>query len=188
MSAMEQQFERMAMDKLRAAATQRADHDDEQAAKADAAARVLVERLIDLEVERRTVLMHERPGWHPSSPGFGDGTGKSTVATDAMYLAYIKGIRLGGWHDVARRALGKLSERVRLATLVRATKQDGRRDGWRAATYDDIARDLGSFARHLGWPPGVSALGWYTNGQAIKWAAHKGRAELLLMAKAGVTR
>lgn len=38
MSAMEQQFERMSMDKLRAAAVQRAEHDGEQAAKADAAA------------------------------------------------------------------------------------------------------------------------------------------------------
>lgn len=186
MSAMEQQFERMSMDKLRASATQRADHDDEQAAKADAAARVLVERLIDLEVERRTVLMHERPGWHPSSPGFGDGTGKSTVATDAMYLAYIKGIRLGGWHDVARRALAPLAERRRLAVLIRGAKSDARINGPLAARYDDIAADLGRYAQMLGWPPGVSALGWFASGQAIKWAAHKGRAELLLMAKAGV--
>jgi len=186
MSAMEQQFELMSMDKLRAAAIQREEHDDEQAAKAAAAARVFVDRLIDLEVERRMVLMHERPGWHPSSPGFGDGTGKSTVATDAMYLAYIRGIRLGGWHDVARRTLGTLAERHRLAVLIRGAKSDARISGPLAARYDDIAADLGKYAQVLGWPPGVAALQRYGNGQAIKKAAHQGRVELLLMCKAGV--
>lgn len=188
MSAMEQRFEQMSMDKLRAAAIQREEHDDEQAAKADAAARVFVGRLIDLEVERRMVLMHERPGWHPSSPGFGDGTGKSTVATDAMYLAYIKGIRLGVWHDVARRALSTLAERHRLAVLIRGAKADARLTGPLAASYDDIARSLGQYAQVLGWPPGVSALQWYGNGQSIKRAAHQGRVELLFAAKAGVVQ
>lgn len=188
MSAMEQQFERMSMDKLRAAAVRRAEHDGEQAAKADAAARVFVDRLIDLELELRLALAHERAGWHPSSPGFGDGTGASTKAVDAMFLSYLHERHPNDWHGVAHRALGKLSERVRLATLVRATKLDGRRTGWRAATYDDIARSLGKYAQVLGWPPGVSALGWFSNGQSIKWAAQQGRSELLLLAKAGVAR
>src|SRR5690554_1701283 len=180
MTAQQQVFARMGLGRLRELAVQTHEH------HTDEAARAFVERLVDLELELRLALAHERPGWHPASPGFGDGTGASTKAVDAMFLSYIHDRHPHDWHGVAHRTLGKLSERVRLATLVRATKQDGRQDGWRAAKYDDIARDLGPFARRLGWPPGVSALGWFANGQAIKWAAHKGRAELLLMAKDGV--
>jgi hypothetical protein len=186
MTAQHSTFERMGMARLVAASVQREEHDEQQAVKADEAARILVERLVDLEIERRMVLMHERPGWHPSSPGFGDGTGKSSVPTDSMYLAYVKGIRLGEWHDVARRALGKIPERQRLAVLIRGVKRDGRLQGAWAATYDDIARHLGGYAQQLGWPPGVAALRWYAAGQAIKRAAHVGRTELLLMCKAGV--
>ena len=180
MTAQHSTFERMGLGRLRELAVQHHEnHSDE-------AARAFVDRVIDLEIERRMVLMHERPGWHPSSPGFGDGTGRSTVATDAMYLAYIRGIRLGEWHDVARRALAKIPERARLAVLIRGVKRDGRLKGAWAAKYDDIAQHLGGYAQQLGWPPGVTALQWYGAGQAIKRAAHVGRTELLLMCKAGV--
>ena len=180
MTAQQQVFARMGLGRLRELAVQTHEH------HTDEAARAFVERLIDLEIERRMVLLHERPGWHPASPGFGDGTGKSTVATDAMYLAYIKGIRLGEWHDVARRALSKVPERARPAALIKGVKDHGNGDGPLAARYDDIAKDCSAFAQRLGWPPGVAALRWYGNGQAIKWAANKARIELLLMAKAGV--
>jgi len=182
MTAQHSTFERMGLGRLRELAVQHHEnHSDE-------AARAFVDRVIDLEIERRMVLTHERPGWHPSSPGFGDGTGASTVAIDAMYLAYIKGIRLGDWHDVARRALSKVPERARLAVLIKGVKGHGNGEGPLAARYDDIAKDYSGFAQRLGWPPGVAALRWYKNGQAIKWAANKARVELLLMAKAGVVQ
>src|SRR5690554_4688743 len=113
MTAQQQVFARMGLGRLRELAVQTHEH------HTDEAARAFVERLIDLEIERRMVLLHERPGWHPASLGFGDGTGKSTVAIDAMYLVYIKGIRLGEWHDVAWWALFKVLERTRLTTLIK---------------------------------------------------------------------
>lgn len=180
MTSAQQTYQRMGLEQLRQRAIQTDEHDDDEAARA------FVDRLLDLEVERRLVLLHERPGWHACSPGFGDGTGKGTAPTDSMYLAYIKGIRISPWHDAAKRALSALPERQRLAVLIQAAKSDSRLDGPFAATYDQIAATLGRYAQLLGWPPGVAALEWYKAGQAIKRAAWQARAEMILMSKAGV--
>lgn len=188
------------------------DHDEE-------ASREYVARLLDLEVERRLSLMHERPGWHPSSPGFGDGTGKSTEPIDAMYLALIRGIRIGEWHNVAKRALSQIRERNRLAVLLQTAKADSRLEGPWCATHDQVAASLGHYARLLGWASveplrptlcrdkngeivrmevkdektgatrTTSRPRWqrevFKNGQAIKFAAHKAKEEMILLAKAG---
>jgi len=172
-------YQRMSMDRLQEHAATEGEHQDE-------AARAYVERLLDLEVERRLVLLHERPGWHSCSPGFGDGTGPSTTPTDSMYLAYIKGIRLGGWHEAAKRALSQIRERGRLAVLIQAAKSDRRLDGPFAATHDEIAANLGHYAQMLGWPPGVAVVHNFEKGQAIKRAAHQSKVKMLLLAKAGV--
>lgn len=202
MTAAERIYQRMTMDNLRQLARQ----DDK--GHTDEAARVFIDRLIDLEIELRVALAHERPGWHPSSPGFGDGTGSSTKMFDAMLNSYVYERHPHDWHGIAHRALSMLSSRARLAVLIRAVKLDGRRQGWRSAKYDDIANNLGHFAQELGWPavcplPPITKVIWklgedgkrhrhetsepaFKSGQAIKWAAQQGRVELLAMAKAGV--
>ncbi|MDX1466857.1 MAG: hypothetical protein R3215_14250, partial [Halomonas sp.] len=65
-------YQRMGIARLQQIAATEGEHQDE-------AARAYVDRLCDMELERRLVMRHNRPGWHPSSPGFGDGTGRSTV-------------------------------------------------------------------------------------------------------------
>lgn len=175
-------YTRLSLSVLRELACQmHPDHDEE-------ATREYVTRLIDLELERRLDLVHRRPGWHPSSPGFGDGTGKSSVPVDAMLLAYEKGIPNSYWHEVARKALSTLSDRRLLAVLVQEAKADHRTEGPFSATYDQIAASVGHYAQLLAFAPGIKALGWFPKGQAIKRAAWEGRMELILQAKGGGPR
>lgn len=138
-------YRRMPMAELQQRARQmHPEHDDE-------ATRVYVQRLIDLELERRLDLVHRRAGWHPASPGFGDGTGASTEVVDAMFLAYIKGIPNSPWHEVARKACKALPSARLLALMIRAAKSDCRINGPFAAKYDDIAKDIGRYAQMLGF-------------------------------------
>lgn len=194
-------YRHMSMDRLRNTAA--TEHE-----KQDEAARVFVDRLLDLEVERRLVLAHERPGWHNCSPGFGDGTGGSTAPSDAMFQAYIKGIRVGGWHERAGRAVRRLPERWQFAALVQSAKSDPRIKGPMAAKYEEIAEHIGLVAQYFGWPsvaplPPDERVEWqqdeegkrkrveismpaFSNGQAIKRAAWEAQYKLLAMAKTGI--
>lgn len=180
MTVMQGIYQQMSMTKLREMARQDSDLDTEEAA------RVYVQRLCDMELERRLDMRHNRPGWHACSPGFGDGTGSSSVASDAMLIAYEQGIPQSPWHDHARIALSRLTERRLAALMIKTAKGDYRTSGPLSAKYDDIAASIGSYAQELGWPPGVVALDWYANGRSIRKAALDAKAELILLAKCGV--
>lgn len=174
-------YERMTM----AALLQHAMTEHEQQ---DAAARVYVERICDLALEWQMAGMGEPgPAWPSAAACFGDGTGASTKEPDVMFSAYERGIKQSYWHDRARRAVEKLPERTRLALLIRQRKAHPTSAGSRwQRSHEDIIADIGPYAQELGWPPGIAAGKWFETADALKSAAKRGRAELLLLSKAGV--
>lgn len=194
-------YQRMGIARLQELAATEGEHQDE-------AARAYVDRLADMELERRLVMRHQRPGWHPSSPGFGDGTGKSSVRADPLAEEYDRGNIVDSyWHNRAQRAFNALPERQCAALMIQTAKTDPQTTGPFAASYDQIAHSLGHFLQSLGWPavaplvPDVAVVRKevdgkrerveiktpaFKNGQAIKWAAREGRAALLMQAKVGV--
>lgn len=124
----------------------------------DGAARAYVNRLASLEFERRRHMASHGPGWHPSSPGFGDGTGSSTKEVDAMYLALLKGIVNSYWHDHARQVVKRLPVRLAIALMFSAGKIDSRNQQQEdpfARSFDHIAAAAPHYATLLGWPPGA---------------------------------
>ncbi len=175
------------------------------------APRVFVNRLLDMEVERRTV--------HPSHLGFhqgplanaGDPPGGTDIAREPLATLYDRGIRGHEAHEAVARwiAWAHLSDRQLLAALIQARKVDRRARGteW-GANYDQIAANLGPYAQQLGFgavAPVAShtfdcvedqarthgtvrvrtphRVAAFKNGQALKDAAKAGRAQLLLLAK-----
>lgn len=195
-------YQRMGIARLQELAATEGEHQDE-------AARAYVARLADMELERRLWMRHNRPGWHPSSPGFGDGTGKSTVRADPLAEEYDRGNIVDSyWHNRAERSLGKLPERRLAALMIQTAKADHRTRGPLSAKYDEIAAHLGMVLQYLGWPavdplPPTVTVEWqeddsgkrvrvetktpaFRNGQAIKRAAWEARMELVLQAKVGV--
>ncbi len=200
MTAQTSIYHRMAIARLQELAATEGEHQDE-------AARAYVDRLADMELERRLVMRHNRPGWHPSSPGFGDGTGKSTVRADPLAEEYDRGNIVDSyWHNRAERAFNALPVRQCAALMLQTAKTDPQTTGPFAASYDQIAHSIGHFLQSLGWAPGGPAghtfdcvddggsvrkrtahhVPSFKNGQAIKWAAREGRVALLMQAKVGV--
>ncbi len=180
MTAQTSIYQRMAIARLQELAATEGEHQDE-------AARAYVDRLADMELERRLWMRHQRPGWHPSSPGFGDGTGKSTVRADPLAEEYDRGNIIDSyWHNRAQRSLARLPERRLAALMIQTAKSDHRTSGPFSATHDQIAASAGHYLQLLGWAPGAKALGWYAKGQAIKRAAWEARAEMIMQAKVGV--
>lgn len=119
------------------------------------AAREYVTILIDLEVERRLVIMHNNTGYAPISPTAlaGELVGGG-VRGDAMLASYRRG--QGGstyWHDEAQRALRLLSVRSQVAILIRHVKSDTRLEGEWSATYDQIAASIPYYCQKLGFSP-----------------------------------
>lgn len=200
-------YRRMHMGELRELAKQ------EHPEHSDEAARVYVDRLTDLELERRLDLLHRRPGWHTHSPVamIGCGGGGTGGGDDQMVKAYEKGIPISYWHDVARVTLGKLPTRRRMALLIQMAKMDSRLEGPWCATFDQIAASIGLYSQMLGWgtlgPADISfdcvideprkvgtirtrskhRVKSFKDGKSIKNAAREARCELLLLAKLGVS-
>lgn len=202
-------YERMAIAELRELAWQgNEDHEDE-------ATRMYVKRLADLAFERLRHMDDHGPGWHPSSPGFGDGTGKSTAPTDAMYLAHLKGIKNTYWHDYALSKLSKLPPRLYFALMLSAGKIDSRNKDQKdlfAKSFEFMADNISKYSLILRFgasgPAGITfdcvideergehgsivrvrdphTVRAFKNGQAIKDAARKARAELIMQAKIGI--
>lgn len=178
------------------------------------AARVFVDRVLDMEVERRTWFAHENLGYQPfsSTARIGEQPGGGTAAADPLAIAYDRGIRVHAAHEEARQflAYAKLRPRGLLAALIQAAKTDRRVTGPWGKSYDQIAADLGPYAQRLGFSPGIMSgktlacydtieheKGWlqqiefkhvvppFRNGQSIKDAAKQARVQLLLLAGIG---
>ncbi|WP_156906450.1 hypothetical protein [Halomonas halocynthiae] len=205
-TSMGQDYQKMPIKDLKALARQcHENHDPE-------AARVFVDRVLDMEVERRTWYAHENPGFQPfsSTAKLGEHPGGGTAAADPLVLAYDRGIRVHAAHEEARQFLeyARLKPRNLLAALIQSAKTDRRVTGPWGKSYDQIAADTGLYAQRLGFSPGVMHgntlmcydtikhdSGWreqvetkhvvplFRNGQAVKDAAKQARVELLLLAK-----
>ncbi len=119
-STMRDMFERMPMARLRKIARESHEgHDPE-------AARIFVNRVLDMEVERRTWYAHENPGYQPfsSAAKLGEQPGGGTAAADPLAITYDRGIRIHSGHEFAKAWLeaARLRPRTRLVVLIRAAK------------------------------------------------------------------
>lgn len=179
------------------------DHDPE-------AARVFVNRVLDMEVERRTWYAHDNPGYQPfsSTAKLGEQPGGGTAAAEPLAIAYDRGIRVHVVHEEARQFLeyARLPTRNLLAALIQAAKTDRRVNGPWGKSYDQIAADIGPYAQRLGFSPGVyhgktlvcfdfieHGSGWvegkeakytvplFKDGKALRNAARQGRVALILL-------
>lgn len=205
-STMREALERMPMRRLREVSKESsADHHPE-------APRVFVNRLLDMEVERRTWYAHENQGYQPfsSTAKLGENPGGGTAASDPLVIAYDRGIRVHTAHEEARQFLdyARLTPRNLLAALIQAAKTDRRATGPWCKSFDQIADDCGTYAQRLGFSPGMMSgktlvcydtiqheKGWvqhveskhvvplFRNGKAIKNAANEARVQLLLLVK-----
>ncbi|MDR5867284.1 hypothetical protein [Halomonas koreensis] len=150
MTAQTRDYERMGIWQLRELARQQhPEHDGE-------AARVFVRRILDMEVERRT-LHPTHLGFHADSPlaHAGEHPGGTDIAREPLAMMYDRGIRTHENHEAVRRwlAWANIPERQLLALLIQARKLDRRARGseW-AANYDQIAANIGHYAQQLGYP------------------------------------
>lgn len=203
---MREALERMPISRLRELAKEsNADHHPD-------APRVFVNRVLDMEVERRTWYAHENPGYQPfsSTAKLGEHPGGGTAAADPLVIAYDRGIRLHAAHEEARQFIdyARLTPRNLLAALIQAAKTDRRVIGPWGKSYDQIADDCCPYAQRLGFSPGVMHgktlvcydmikhdSGWcqpietkhvvplFGDGMAIKNAAKQARVALILLAK-----
>jgi len=176
-------YERMPIACLREIARESHEHHDPEAT------RVFVNRVLDMEVERRTWYAHENLGFQPfsSTAKLGESPGGSTAAADPLAMAYDRGIRIHAAHEEARQFLeyARLRPRNLLAALIQAAKTDRRVNGPWGKSYDQIVGQLGHYAQMLGWPPGIETTIEFKKGQAIKRAALEGRAQMIMLARLG---
>ena len=200
-------YQRLNISKLRDLARQNhPDHTDE-------AARAFVDRVLDMEVQRRTDYGDERlQGYGSVSPTalLGELPGGGSVAREPLAAMYDRGIKTHGHHEQARQfiASARLPQRQLLAALIQARKCDRRVQGDWGKSYDQIAANLGHYAQQLGWGSVEPIAGQsfdciardeatglrtrtthkvpaFKNGHAIKVASQKARAALILLAKNG---
>lgn len=147
----ESRLEGMRIWDLRAIARQT--HPDYQ----EAAARVFVRRILDMEAERRTRYADEHLqgyGGSPIAPGFAPGG--TDIAREPLATLYDRGIRYHEGHEQARRwiAAARLPPHQLLAALIQARKLHGNGDQegggkmW-VKSYDHIAENLGQYAQAL---------------------------------------
>ncbi|MBB3142808.1 hypothetical protein [Halomonas organivorans] len=155
MTAQTRDYERMGIWRLRELARQQhPEHDDE-------ATRVFVRRVLDMEVERRTLHGTDHLqgiGGSPIAPGHAPGG--TDIAREPLATLYDRGIRYHESHEAVRRwlAWANIPERQLLALLIQARKLDRRAHGseW-AASYHQIAADIARYAHLLGFDGSVAA-------------------------------
>tara|TARA_R110001583_G_scaffold18501_4_gene73572 strand:- start:15315 stop:15971 length:657 start_codon:yes stop_codon:yes gene_type:complete len=149
-ATMARDYERMSIRALRELArSAHPEHDPE-------AARVFVDRVLDMEAERLTWHWHENPGFQPfsSTSKLGEHPGGGTAAADPLVIAYDRGIRVHAGHEFAREWLeaARLRPRARLAVLIRAAKlfpMSAQQQALWAKSYDFIAQHLPIYSRVL---------------------------------------
>lgn len=179
MTHKERFFMEMSISNLRDTAQQNNDLHDE------AAARVFIERLTDMELERRLCLMHNNPGFSPVSV--------TAMAGEVRSENYFKqssepvGANTSTfWHDYAKKTLSHLKPRQKAAILIRKAKDDEKIQGVWAKTYDEISDTQSYYLNMLGFEGSERLAIRFSNGRSIRKAALEGRTEMILMAKAGV--
>lgn len=125
------------------------DHDPE-------AARVFVDRMLDMEAERLTWYCHENPGYQPfsSAAKMGEQPGGGSAAAEPLAIAYERGQRAHASHQFAKEWLesARLRPRARLAVLIRAAKlhpMPTQQQALWAKSYDFIAQHLPIYSRML---------------------------------------
>lgn len=163
---------------------------------AEAAGRVFVDRVIEIEAETRLWHDHGNPGFQPFSPTatLGEQPGGGTAAAEPLAIHYERLCELSPERRAAREFTQQaaLHPRQLLALLIRGAKSYPRRRGNFAKSYDEIARDLSCYAQMLGFGPvavmddvrqGAGRKPVYANGKALKNAATQGRVEMLLLAQ-----
>lgn len=148
-------YQRMGIWRLRELA--RATHEEHD----PEAARVFVARILDMEVERRTLYGDEHlQGIVGSAIAPGHAPGGTDIAREPLAALYDRGIFTREQHEEARRWIeaARLPPRQLLAVLIQTRKLDRRAQGteW-AANYDQIAARLAHFAHLLGFDGGVAA-------------------------------
>lgn len=147
---MARNYERMSIRALRELArSAHPEHDPE-------AARVFVDRVLDMEAERLTWHWHENPGFQPfsSTSKLGEHPGGGTASADPLAIAYDRGIRVHACHEFAKEWLeaARLRPRARLAVLIRAAKlypMSAQQQALWAKSYDFIAQHLPIYSRML---------------------------------------
>lgn len=120
------------------------------------AARVFVDRVLDMEAERVTWHWHENTGYQPfsSAAKMGEQPGGGTAAADPLAIAYERGSRVRAGHEFAKAWLeaARLRPRARLAVLIRAAKlhpmPTQQAAPW-AKSYDFVAQNLPIYSRML---------------------------------------
>lgn len=120
------------------------------------AARVFVDRMLDMEAERVTWHWHENPGFQPFSPTakMGEQPGGGSAAAEPLAIAYERGQRAHVSHIFAMEwlAAARLRPRARLAVLIRAAKlhpMPTQQQALWAKSYDFIAQHLPIYSRML---------------------------------------
>ncbi|SHK53334.1 hypothetical protein SAMN05192556_103252 [Halomonas caseinilytica] len=120
------------------------------------AARVFVSRILDIEVERRTVHDHHNQGWHSHSPcAPGLAPGGTAIAREPLAALYDRGIYTHEQHEAARRWIESagIKPRQLLAALIQAAKLHPRavsNTPW-TKSYDHIAEHIDWYAKALGF-------------------------------------
>jgi len=152
----------------------------------DEAARAFVQRILEMEVERRTLYGDEHlQGYAASAIAPGSAPGGTAIAREPLAALYDRGIRYHEAHEAARRwiAAARLPPRQLLAVLLQARKLHPRNadHDW-TRSYDQIAAAGPHYAHLMGWPREFGR-GLYKNGQAVKDAAKAAKVSLILMAK-----
>lgn len=148
--SMARDYQRMGIRELREhARSTHPEHDPE-------AARVFVDRVLDMEAERVTWHWHENQGYQPfsSAAKMGEQPGGGTSAADPVAIAYDRGMRVHAGHEFAKEWLeaARLRPRARLAVLIRAAKlypMSGQQQALWAKSYDFIAQHLPIYSRML---------------------------------------
>lgn len=120
------------------------------------AARVFVDRVLDMEAERVTWHWHENTGYQPfsSAAKMGEQPGGGTAAAEPLAIAYERGSRVRAGHEFAKAWLeaARLRPRARLAVLIRAAKlhpmPTQQAAPW-AKSYDFVAQNLTIYSRML---------------------------------------
>lgn len=197
-------YQRMGIWKLREIARQSSERHDPEAA------RVFVARILDIEVERRTVHQHENQGWHTANPlvNAGNGGGGGEGAPEPLAALYDRGIYTHEQHEAARRWIdaARVKPRQLLAALLQAAKMHPRSSSdtpW-AKSYDHMADHIDWYAKAMGFEAAGQSFDCienrqteaggsrrvrtshqvpvFKNGEALRQAGKVARTELLLLA------